>query len=459
MKKIDFENGKISNNILAAVLPMMAAQIVNLLYNIVDRIYISRIPEVGTAALGGVGLCFPIIMMVAAFSNLFGIGGAPLFSIQLGKGDSANAGKIMNLSFSMLTACGAVLTACGLVFATPLLRLFGASDNSLTYAYPYLMIYMLGTIPTMYSTGLNPYINAQGYSLVGMITVAVGAVLNIALDPLFIFAFNMGVQGAAIATVISQVISGAFVITFLKNKAAIKLKFAKLKEFRANLSTVKNIIGLGTVGFIMQVTNSLVSITCNSVLSHVGGDIWVSVMTVVSSIRQILDTPLHAISEGSTPVISYNYGARRPEKVKQAIKMMSILIMTYAITMWLIILIFPRILVSIFTSDAALIDLAAPALRLYFIAFIFQFLMYVGQTVFKALNKKKYAITFSLLRKAVIVVPATYIFTYAFDMGVNGVFIAEPVSNFLVGTTCFICMLKIVMLELKAMEDNDSRQS
>lgn len=225
MKRIDFEHGTVTGNILGAALPMLVAQILNLLYNIVDRIYIARIPNIGTAALGAVGLCFPLIVVITAFSNLFGSGGAPLFSIYRGKGEPQRAANVMNTSFTMVCVCAVVLMAVGFIFARPLLVLFGASTDALVYAYPYLVIYLIGTLPSMIATGMNPFINAQGYSTIGMTSVAVGAVANLLLDPLFIFVLGFGVQGAAIATVISQVLSAIFVFVFLTRKSELKFAF------------------------------------------------------------------------------------------------------------------------------------------------------------------------------------------------------------------------------------------
>ena len=452
MKRVDFENGTVTGNILEAALPMLVAQILNLLYNIVDRIYIARIAEVGTAALGAVGLCFPLIVIITAFANLFGNGGAPLFAIQRGQKDERKAVAIMNTSFTMVCASAIVLMVVGFLFARPILILFGASDNSLVYALPYMMIYLLGTLPSMVAVGMNPFINAQGYSLIGMCSVAVGAGANLLLDPLFIFGLGFGVRGAAIATVLSQCLSAIFVFYFLTKKSELKVRLLKKKEIAACMGYAKNIISLGMAGFIMQLTNSLVTICCNNVLSVTGGDIYISVMTIVSSVRQLVETPIHAMSEGSSPILSYNYGARRPIRVRKAGMVMGAMILAYSAVIWSIIILEPRPLIRIFSSDARLTKDAVPALNQYFAAFIFMDLQYMGQTVFKSLNKKKQAIFFSLLRKVFIVVPLTYLMPYALHMGTDGVFLAEPVSNVIGGTLCFATMLITVLPELKRME-------
>lgn len=454
MKRIDFENGSVTGNILNAAVPMLVAQVLNLLYNIVDRIYIARIPHVGTMALGAVGLCFPIIMIITAFSNLFGSGGAPLFSINRGKGDSKTADTIMNTAFTMLCGSAIILMSVGMIFARHLLILFGASSDAIVYAYPYLMIYLLGTLPSMIATGMNPFINAQGYATIGMFSVAIGAVCNIVLDPVFIFVFHMRANGAAIATVISQVLSAVFVFRFLHRKAELKVRLLSPKEFSSCTGHAKNIISLGTAGFIMQFTNSLVSICCNNVLSVTGGDVYISVMTIISSVRQMVETPIGAINDGTSPVLSYNYGARRPERVRKSILVLAGLVLAYTAVTWSVIILAPELLIGIFSSDKTLLKDAVPALKFYFAAFIFMDLQYIGQTVFKSLNKKKQAIFFSLLRKVFIVVPLTYFMPYVLHMGTDGVFIAEPVSNVIGGSLCFITMLATVLPELKRMENN-----
>ena len=452
MKRIDFENGTITGNILGAALPMLVAQLLNLLYNVVDRIYIARIPGEGTAALGAVGLCFPLIVIITAFANLFGSGGAPLFSIYRGKKKETEAVCIMNTSFTMLSASALILMMIGMCFARPLLILFGASSEALTYALPYLMVYLIGTLPSMLSVGMNPFINAQGYSVIGMISVAIGAVANLLLDPLFIFFLGFGIRGAAIATVISQVLSAVFVLYFLTRKSELKVRLLHKSEVPKCLGYAKNITSLGTAGFIMQITNSLVTICCNNVLSVTGGDIYISVMTIVSSVRQLVETPIYAMNEGTSPILSYNYGAVRPARVRKAILVLGMMILAYTTVMWSLIILVPDTLIRVFTSDTSLVQDTIPALNQYFAAFIFMDLQYIGQTVFKSLNKKKQAIFFSLLRKVFIVVPLTYLMPYALHMGTRGVFLAEPVSNVIGGSLCFITMLCTVLPELKRME-------
>ena len=340
------------------------------------------------------------------------------------------------------------------LFANPILTLFGASREALVYAIPYLMIYLIGTLPSMIATGMNPFINAQGYSTIGMLSVAIGAVANIILDPVFIFAMNLGIRGAAIATILSQFLSAAFVLYFLRYRSEFKVQFLPVKEWKGSRKLAKDITSLGTAGFIMQLTNSLVSICANNVLSITGGDIYISVMTIISSVRQLVETPIYAMNEGTSPILSYNYGARRPKRVKKAGLEMGFMILLYTAIVWSVILFAPEFLIRIFSSDADLIRDAIPALKIYFAAFIFMDLQYIGQTVFKSLNKKKQAIFFSLLRKVFIVVPLTYLLPYAMNMGTEGVFLAEPVSNVIGGSACFLTMLITVLPELKRMEQN-----
>ena len=442
MKRIDFENGKTLNNILATALPMLVAQIINLLYNIVDRIYIARIPEIGTVALGAVGLCFPIVILTTAFTNMFGSGGAPLFSIARGQKNEERAREIQNTSFFLLIVTGIILIIVGEIFGRPILAAFGTSEAAMVYALPYLRIYMLGTIFSMISTGMNPFITAQGYAVIGMTTIVVGAAANIILDPIFIFVFGLGPEGAAIATVISQALSAIYVLRFFfGDRCAYNLKIMSASEIKNCGKTARSIIGLGTAAFIMQFTNAMVSVSCNSVLSDVGGDLYVSVMTMVNSARQMMETPILAISEGTSPIISYNYGARRFDKIKRSIAIMVAMDFGYTFIVWMFIRLFPAAVIGVFSNDKTILADAIPAFNLYFSTFIFMTFQHSGQVVFKSLGRKGHAIFFSLFRKAFIVVPLTYILPYFFHMGTDGVFAAEPISNVIGGTACFVTML------------------
>ena len=446
MKKVDFEKGNITQNILMTALPMLIAQVLNLLYSIVDRIYIGRIPNAGTQALGAVGLCFPVIIIITGFTNMFGLGGAPLFSMALGKGDERKAAEIQNTAFRLLLLSAILLTILGELFGRGLLLLFGAEGSEIPVSLSYLRIYLLGTVFLMISTGMNPYINAQGYAAIGMCSVMIGAVANLILDPVFIFLCDMGVQGAAVATVISQVLSFLYVLRFLQGK---KNGFPVTPGFR--FPYAGEIISLGFAPFIMQFTNSLVQIACNQVLMQFGGMTYVSVMTIVSSVRSILDTPVFAVTEGTSPAISYNYGAARPANVKKSVRIMMSLALPYTFMVWLLIMLRPEWFIRIFSSDKTILQDASRALHLYFLAFIFQSLQYSGQTVFKALNKKKRAIFFSLFRKVILVVPLTYLLPHIANLRTDGVFMAEPVSNVVGGTACFCAMLLTIWPELNRM--------
>ena len=446
MQKVDFENGSIANNIIQTSLPLLVAQVISLLYSIVDRIYIGRIDGYGTQALGAIGLCFPIIILIGGFTNMFGLGGAPLFSIALGKNDRKKAAAVLNTAFRLEMITGAFLMLFCELFASQLLSIFGAAADELQFSVPYIRIYLAGTIFTMISTGMNPYINAQGYATVSMKSVLIGAVSNIVLDPIFIFTLGLGVKGAAVATVISQFLSMLFVFRFLlgpKNEFVICFR-----KFFA-LPYAKEIVSLGLSPFIMQCTNSLVSVACNNVLMQTGGTLYVSVMTIISSVRQILDTPIMAITEGASPAISYNYGAGKSKRVLNAILLMAAAAILYTCLMWVLIERFPLLFIKIFSDDTALKQLALRPLHLYFLAFVFQSFQYCGQTVFKALNRKKQAIFFSLFRKVIKVITLTFMLPFAFDMGADGVFMAEPISNVIGGLACFTTMAVTIIPELK----------
>ena len=434
-QQVDFSTGSIRQNVLAVAAPMLVAQVLNLLYNIVDRIYIGKLPGEGALALAGLGVCFPIVTLVTAFANLFGVGGAPLCSIARGQKDFAQARRIMANAYFMLLVCGVGLTVLGIAFHRPILYLLGASSDTYSSASDYLIRYLLGTVFVMTSLGLNPY--RQGFARTGMLTVLLGAAANIVLDPLFIFVFGLGVRGAAIATVLSQCLSAIWVLRFLTGpKAELKLEW---KGFRPDFACIGRIAALGTSSFVMSFTDSLVQMACNSTLQTFGGDIYVSVMTVINSVRQIAQTPVMALTDGTSPVISYNYGARSVPRVRQAIRFMTQLGFGYTLLIWGLISAFPTLFIRIFNQDPALVEAAVA----------FQF---TGQSVFKSLGKAKMAIFFSLLRKAIIVVPLTLILPHVAGLGVNGVFLAEPISNVIGGLACYITMRLTVMPELSAME-------
>lgn len=453
MKQVDFESGRIGRNIAQTAFPMLVAQMLSLLYNIVDRIYIGRIPGEGSSALGAVGLCFPIIILITGFTNMYGMGGAPLFAMELGRKDIKNAEATMNTAFRLLCVTAVIIMTAGEVFGAPLLRMFGASESAMPYSLSYLRVYLLGTPFFMITTGMNPFINAQGFPGIGMMSVVIGAVSNLILDPLFIFTLGFGVSGAAIATVISQGLSVLLVAYFIfGKKLEHRIYFHREQRIRDYFPFAKDIIGLGTAPFIMQCTNSVVQIACNSVLMAFGGEIYVSIMTIVSSVRQILDTPVTAIVEGSSPIISYNYGAKRAANVRRTIFIMTTVSAVYTLVVWMMILWRPQMFISIFSTDKTLIEDAVPALHLYFYAFIFQSFQHCGQTVFKSLNKKKQAVFFSVFRKVVIVVPLTYLLPHLWGLGANGVFVAEPVSNVIGGFACFTTMLLVILPELKKLE-------
>lgn len=447
VKQIDYGRGSILRAVVLSAGPMVLAQVLSLLYNIVDRMYIGRIPGEGAAALGGIGLCFPFLTLIAAFANLFGSGGAPLCAIECGKGNRQEAAACQACSLAMILITGLVLTGVGEVFCTPILRLFGATEASLGFAVPYMQLVLTGTVFSMISLGMNPFLNAQGFPMAGMMTVLTGAVLNILLDPVLIFTFGMGIAGAAIATVISQAATAALVLFFLLRRQADLRLSGSLMIRSLNGGRISRITSLGFAGFVMQCTNSLVQAVSNNVLGRTGGDLYISVMTIVSSVRQILDTPIFGLTDGAGPVLSYNYGAGLPDRVCAAIRLMTLLGVAYTCLVWGLILLFPGAFISLFSSDSLLQEASIPALTTYFFAFVFQALQYAGQTTFKSLNRKKQAIFFSLFRKVILVVPLTFLLPVWF--GPLGVFAAEPVSNVIGGTACFVTMIRTVYRRLR----------
>ncbi|MBS6860840.1 MAG: MATE family efflux transporter [Clostridiales bacterium] len=451
--KNDFSKGSVARCIMNLALPMTAAQLINVLYSVVDRMYIGHLPEASTLALTGIGLTFPIISIITAFTQLFGMGGAPLCSIARGEGNHERAETVMNNSFSLLLISGAALTVFFLALKKPILYLFGASDQTFPYADAYLTIYLVGTVFVMIGLGMNSFINSQGFGRMGMMTVLLGAVVNIALDPVFIFVLNMGVQGAALATVISQFLSAAWVLRFLTGKQAIYR--LKPERMRLQKRLVGQISALGLSGFIMAVTNSAVQIVCNATLQQFGGDLYVGIMTVINSIREVLTMPVNGLTNGAQPVMGYNYGAHLYSRVRSGIRFTSIVCILYTTLAWIILMMAPEFFIHIFNSDPELIADGVPALNLYFFGFFMMSLQFSGQSVFVALGKSKQAVFFSLLRKAIIVVPLTLLLPHLFGLGVNGVFLAEPISNFIGGAACFLTMLATVWPMLREDENRN----
>jgi len=396
----DFSKGSVVRNILNLSIPMTMAQLVHVLYNVVDRIYIGYIPDEATLSLTGLGICLPVTMAVIAFANLFGMGGAPLCSIERGKGNEQEAEAIMGNSFTLMLIFGILLTAIGLMFKRPLLYLFGASDITYPYASAYMTIYILGSIFVMTGLGMNAFINSQGFARVGMMTVFLGAVTNIILDPIFIFRLHMGVQGAALATVISQFLSAVWIICFLTGKRAI----LKLRPSAMHLSgrRVKRITAMGTSSFMA----------------------------------------------GSQPFLGFNYGAGEYDRVKQAIRFISIVTISFTVVSWLAVSFFPVFFIKIFNHDEELIAAAIPAIRVYFFGFCMMSLQFSGQASFVGLGKAKQAAFFSIFRKVIIVLPLTLLLPHVGGLGVMGVFMAEPISNLVGGLACYGTMLHIVWPEL-----------
>ena len=453
MKNVDFSKGPVWKCVLAQAVPLTVAQLVQLLYNVVDRIYIGHLGDIGSLALTGVGLTFPAVTLIMAFTALFGMGGVPLFSIERGAGDDDKAARIMGNSFTLLFSGGVVLTVLLYVFHRPLMFAFGAGEESFVYASEYLRIYLIGTVFSMLGTGMNGYINAQGFPGIGMASVMIGAGVNIVLDPLFIFTLGLGVRGAAAATVISQALSALWVLRFLRSRHAVIPLKKKYLGLRPRI--VADICKLGLSSFIVQATAFAVQVACNATLQAYGGDLYVGVMTVVNSIREIFTLPVMGMINGAQPVISYNYGSGNHDRAGAAIRFNTLAGSVYTMAAWLAVLLFPGALIGMFTADPAVAEAGIPILRIYFFGFVFMALQFSGQTAFQSVKDARHAIFFSLLRKAVIVVPLTLILP-AVGLGVKGVFLAEPISNVVGGTACFVTMMLTVYKQLGKKTDKKS---
>lgn len=431
----DLGNDSVGKLMLRLSLPAIAAQVVNMLYNMVDRVYIGHIPNIGAAALTGVGVSFPILILIAAFSALIGLGGAPRASIEMGRGNRENAEKILGNCFIMLLMCAAVLTVVFFFFSRPLLLLFGASDITLPYGLSYLHIYVLGTVFVLISVGLNAFISAQGAAAVAMKTTLIGAVLNIILDPLFIFTFGMGVQGAAVATVISQAVSAVWVLRFLfGEKTALRLR---RENFKLQRKVLMPVLVLGLSPFIMQSTESLLNICFNSSLQHFGGDTAVGAMSILSTLMQMVCLPLQGLTIGAQPIISYNYGAQKYDRVRKALRMLLVSSIIFTTACWACMQLFPSVFVGIFTNDQILTKTTIWASHIYLAALFMVGIQMSCQQSFLALGQAKQSLLLALLRKIILLIPFIYILPHFFTDKVFAVFLAEPVSDTLAACITF----------------------
>ncbi|MCI9644987.1 MAG: MATE family efflux transporter [Oscillibacter sp.] len=452
-KSVDLGSGKVSRLLFSLALPTITSQIVNMLYNLVDRVYIGHmkpVDTVGALALTGVGVCLPIIMIISAFAALVGMGGAPRASIQEGRGDLEGSQKIMGNSFTLLVVTAAVLTVVFQGFAGPLLLAFGASGNTIGYALDYMRIYSLGTLFVQVTLGMNAYITAQGFTTVSMRTVLIGAGLNTLLDPIFIFGLGMGVRGAALATILSQAVSAAWVLRFLTGP---KSKWRLRKEYlRPEPKVFLPCLALGLSPFIMQSTESLIAVCFNSSLLKYGGDLAVGAMTVLTSMMQFAMMPLQGLSQGAQPIVSYNFGAKNAQRVRDAFRCLLKSCVVYSSALWAVVQLFPRVFVQVFNNDPALVDYAAWALRIYMGTTCLFGIQIACQQTFVALGNAKTSLFLAVLRKIILLIPLIYILPHFFANKAFAVFLAEPVADFLaVASTAsmFAVQFKRSMAELE----------
>ncbi len=426
-KEVDLGNEPIGHLLFVLAAPAITSQVVNALYNVVDRMYIGHIPEIGAAALTGVGVCFPLIMIISAFAALMGMGGAPRASILMGKKDNEGAEKILGNCFSALFIISIVLTALVLLFKRPLLFLFGASSNTIGYADSYMSIYAIGTIFVQMTLGLNAFISAQGFSKISMLTVIIGAITNIVLDPIFIFGFDMGVQGAAIATVLSQAFSTVWAFRFLTGKHTV-LRLKK-ENFKIKWNILMPCIGLGVAPFIMQATESVLVLCFNSSLLKYGGDLAVGAMTILSSIMQFAMLPLQGLTQGGQPIISYNYGANNAYRVRKGFRLILASCLIYAAILWLAVELAPGAFVAVFTNDLQLMKLTKWALRIYMAGSVLMGAQIACQQTFIAFGNSKISAFLAMFRKIIVLIPLIFILPLIMEDNVMAVFLAEPIAD------------------------------
>lgn len=442
---------KIGKLLFQLSVPAITAQLVNMLYNLVDRIFIGHIPVEGTLALTGIGVCMPIILLISAFAALVSMGSAPRASIYMGKGDNDTAEKILGNSFVMLLGAGVILSIVIYIWRENLLMLFGASENTIGYSMSYLSIYVLGTVFVQLAMGLNAFITAQGFAKIGMYSVLVGAVCNIILDPILIFAFDMGVAGAALATIISQAASAAWVICFLCGKQTV-LKL-KRENFRLKREVVLPCIVLGLAPFIMQATESLISICFNASLLKYGGDIAVGSMTILASVMQFSLLPLVGLTQGAQPIISYNFGAKNIQRVKEAFLTLLKCCLAFSTVIWLFVMLIPQIFAGIFTSDPELIEFTADAMHIYFAVSLLFGIQLACQQTFIAIGNAKTSLFLAVLRKIILLIPLIYILPLIFTNKITAVYMAEPIADLIavcVTGTMFIIQIRKILKSTEA---------
>ena len=452
-KEVDLGHEKVGKLLFMLALPAILSQIVNLLYNVVDRMYIGHIADVGATALTGVGVCLPVIVIVSAFASLVGMGGAPRASIYMGKQENGVAEKIMGNCFVALIFISLLLTCVLLGFQTPILRLFQASDQTIVYASQYLGIYALGTIFVQMTLGMNAFISCQGFSKVSMMTVLIGAVLNIVLDPIFIFAFGMGVKGAAFATILSQAVSAIWVVHFLRgNQTVLKLK---KENFKINVGLLLPSLALGIAPFVMQSTESLISLCFNMQLSKFGGDVAIGTMTILSSTMQFALMPLSGLTQGGQPIISYNFGAKQADRVKQGFKLQTICCFGYASLLWLLVELFPQMFIKVFTNDPQLTQMSLWAIRVYMGCVLLMGIQISCQQTFIAFGNAKISVFLACFRKIIVLIPLIFILPMFISNQTFAVFLAEPIADFIaVSMTSFLFFknFKKTMTALKKSE-------
>lgn len=445
-EKQDMGTGSVPRLMLNLAVPAVVAQLINMLYNIVDRIYIGHIDEIGASALTGVGLFLPILMLINAFAMLAGSGGAPRAAIAMGQKNKEAAQKILGNCFLVLLIFAAALTIVFYVFAPQLLLLFGASEVTLPYALAYARIYILGTVFVMIVMGMNPFITTQGFAKFSMLTTVIGAVCNIILDPILIFCFHLGVRGAAIATVLSQAVSAVWVLKFLTGKRTIlRLKLSDMKFIP---SVILPCLGLGVSTFVMLATESILNISFNSSLSRYGGDVAVGAMTIISSCGQLVTLPIQGICQGGQPIMSYNYGAGNKDRVKKAFRCQFTSCVAYSLAFWLLMMLAPRVFAGIFSNDMQLVDYTVWTMRIYMAGIFSIGVQFSCQQAFMALGQAKISLLLACLRKVILLIPLIFILPHFFTSRVFGVFIAEPVSDIIaasVTATMFFTRLNKIL--------------